>query len=222
MNADRRSELAAIHTARKDLALAEDTYRDLLERITGKRSAADLDERGRRAVIEEFRRLGWKKKHAKRAGTRALATDGISRKIRALWLSLYQLGSVRDPSENALAAYVKRLTGVDALQWQSAVQANTVIESLKSWCVREGFLVDTIEDDEYDQVLLKAVWLKRVRLADPAAQLDRDHLENWILSKTGNSITGLKDVAGEIGRWLVELAGAWLRSEIKRRAKAKS
>lgn len=65
--------------------------------------------------------------------TRSLADDAQSKKIRALWLDMAETGIVKNPSEAALAAYVKRLTGVDTLQWLSTEQASTVIETLKKW-----------------------------------------------------------------------------------------
>jgi hypothetical protein len=40
---------------------------------------------------------------------------------------------VKNPSEAALASYVKRLTGVDRLEWLSTEQASSVIETLKKW-----------------------------------------------------------------------------------------
>lgn len=54
----RKRDLAAIHAGAKQLNLDEDTRRDLIERITGQRSASDLDDAGRAAVLKEMRRLG--------------------------------------------------------------------------------------------------------------------------------------------------------------------
>lgn len=54
----RRKDLAAIHViAAKQLRLDEETYRALLERVAGVRSAAELDVRGRIQVLQELRRL---------------------------------------------------------------------------------------------------------------------------------------------------------------------
>lgn len=54
----RRRDLAAIHAGAKQLDMDEDTRRDLIQRITGHRSAGDLDDAGRAAVLQELRRLG--------------------------------------------------------------------------------------------------------------------------------------------------------------------
>ncbi|OLZ62767.1 regulatory protein GemA, partial [Chromobacterium violaceum] len=68
--------------------------------------------------------------------SRPLAQDEQHKKIRALWLFLYQIGVVKNPAESALAAYVKRITGRDAMQWLAGDQLEQVIESLKKWAMR--------------------------------------------------------------------------------------
>jgi phage gp16-like protein len=141
----RREELAKIHIGKKDLALTDDIYRDILREAGGVESSKDLDWRGRQAVLERYKELGWKPQPAKKAapstsgrgrGVRELADDPQSKKIRALWIELHQAGKVRDPSETALISYVKRMTKVAALQWLNTAQASTVIEALKKWLTR--------------------------------------------------------------------------------------
>ena len=57
----RRSELAKIHIGAKQLVGDDDdAYRDMLEAVTGKRSAAKLDEDGRREVLEHLVACGAK------------------------------------------------------------------------------------------------------------------------------------------------------------------
>lgn len=80
----RAREIKQIHIAQRDLALTEDTYRCLLERVTGHRSAADLDARQRRAVIDEFYRLGWKPKTHRRPGRMPASKSALTAKIEAL------------------------------------------------------------------------------------------------------------------------------------------
>lgn len=58
--ADRNRQLGRIHAGKKALRLDDDTYRALLERITGYRSAAFLSDRHRTAVLAEMGRLGFK------------------------------------------------------------------------------------------------------------------------------------------------------------------
>lgn len=137
----RKSQLAAVHMAKKQLALTDDSYRDLLERETGKRSAADLDTSELRLVLSAFGKLGWnreKPRPPRRAGTRRLAQGDQARKIRALWLNLYHLAEVRSPEESAIGAFVQRMTKRAAMDWCTPEQLNRVTEALKAWCERAG------------------------------------------------------------------------------------
>lgn len=144
---ERRAMLAKVHLAKKDLALQEDSYRDLLERVTGKRSAARCSQAQLHDVIAEFKRLGWKpkKRQPKRAGRRKLAEGEQAAKIRALWLDLYHLAEIRDPSEEALAAFAARMVGIEALQWLDAGQADKVIKALRGWLERVGHVFPDTE-----------------------------------------------------------------------------
>ncbi|MDD4617253.1 MAG: DUF1018 domain-containing protein, partial [Alphaproteobacteria bacterium] len=45
-------------------------------------------------------------------------------------------GEVHDSGEEALLAFVRRMTGIDSLAWLIPQRANTVIEALKSWLAR--------------------------------------------------------------------------------------
>ena len=146
MRADRQGLIRLIHVAKRDLQLDDDTYRAILQRVAGKGSSSDLTVSELEKVLEHMKRSGFKvrskgkaprtAKPAKAKLSRPLAQDGESKKVRALWLFLHQLGAVKNPSEEALAAYVKRIAGVDALQWISGEQAETLIETLKKWAMR--------------------------------------------------------------------------------------
>ena len=137
----RTRELAQIHVAIKQLGMSEQDHRSLLLSVCGVNSSADLDYRARQRYITHLKKIGFK---PKRTGDRAPADDAQSRKMRALWLHLHELGVVRDSSERALASYVQRTTRVAALQWLNAKQAETVIESLKKWAMR--YLPDQVKD----------------------------------------------------------------------------
>ena len=107
---NRRALLSRVHIARKELALAEDSYRAVLHRVTGHDSAAACTEAQLRAAIAEFGRLGWQPK-TKRP---------LSKKphVRFIW---------------ALRSFVQRQTGVTDPEWLDAPAAKKVIEALKAW-----------------------------------------------------------------------------------------
>lgn len=61
----RARDLKLIHAARRQMAWDEATYRAILERVTGKASAADLNAKERKQVLDDFARLGWKPQKTK-------------------------------------------------------------------------------------------------------------------------------------------------------------
>lgn len=151
--ARRQRLIRLIHVAKRDLSLDDDTYRAILQRFGNKSSSADLTVPELEKVLEHLKRSGFKvrskgcaeaaRRPVQPKSSRPLAQDAESKKIRALWLFMHQIGVVTNPSEEALAAYVKRIVGVDALQWISGAQAETLIETLKKWAMR--FLPGVVE-----------------------------------------------------------------------------
>lgn len=141
---DRNKLIQLIHVARRELVELQDDeiYRSMLKAITGKSSCADMRDNQLQDVLNHMKKSGFSVQ-PKGKSSRPLAQDAEHKKIRALWLFLHDLGVVKNPSEAALSAYVKRLTGVDALQWINGSQAEKVIESQKKWAMR--FLPDAVQ-----------------------------------------------------------------------------
>jgi phage gp16-like protein len=132
--------LAKIHIAKKQMGLDDDTYRTIIARHgNGKTSSRDLTITQMDAVLREFTVKGWSPKPSKSKGAakRKLATGPEAEKIRALWLWMHELGIVRDPSESALAAYARRVAGIDDLHWADGARCYRLIETLKKWAQRE-------------------------------------------------------------------------------------
>ena len=127
----RNQNLAKIHIAKKQLGMDDDTYRAVLLRFGKKESAADLSIPEMEKVLEHMKRSGFKVRSKKI--DRPQANDDQSKMIRGLWLELGGMEVVRNSSESALGAFVKRMTKVDTLQWLSSRQASQVIEHLKEW-----------------------------------------------------------------------------------------
>ena len=119
--------LARIHIAKKELGLDDDIYRDVLERVTGKRSSNGLSATAQKQVIAEFQRMGWKgfTKGRKRSD------KPYVRKVFALWGELKRAGIWREDSQQSLRNFVKKLTGCDDPEWLDYSQASQVIEALK-------------------------------------------------------------------------------------------
>jgi len=144
----RQGLIRLIHVAKRDLALDDETYRAMLINITGEASSVDLTVPQLERVLAHMKKSGFTVRHKSPKDrprnsahppcglSRNIAQDAQSKKIRALWLSLHDMGAVRDRSEAALGAYVKRITRCDALQWLDSDRASLVIETLKKWQTR--------------------------------------------------------------------------------------
>lgn len=130
----RKAELAQIHIAKVQLALEEDTYRALLLQVTGKTSSKDLTWQGRKALLEHFKKLGFKVK-AKKAERPApeVKKDKISliAKIEA------QLAEAQRPWSYA-DGMAKRICKVDRVEWCDAAQLMKIIAALNYDAQRHG------------------------------------------------------------------------------------
>lgn len=127
----RKRLIAMVHVARNQLGLDEDTYRDLLERVTGKRSAAKLTDGELGRVIDALKERGFEPKR-----TAPRSDKAHVRKVWSLWADLERAGRLREPGRAALRSFVKRMTSVEDPEWLTPEQANVVIESLKQWLRR--------------------------------------------------------------------------------------
>lgn len=130
----RRTMLACVHIARKDLGLDEGAYREVVSRVSGGRcsSAGDLTERELERMIASFKARGWRGGAPKRSGSAHV------RKIWALWGDMCRKGVVREPTRAALRAFVTRMTDVGDPEWLTPAQAIVVIEALKAWQARRS------------------------------------------------------------------------------------
>lgn len=127
-----------IHVARRELQMDDDTYRLMLagmKGLGGATSTAKLTIANLQRVLEELKAKGFKVRPNGKE-KRPAAADPSSRKIRSLWLTLRDLGALRDASEQALVKFVQGQTGAPALQWLTAEQASQVIEEMKKWIAR--------------------------------------------------------------------------------------
>ncbi|WEO73802.1 regulatory protein GemA [Agrobacterium vitis] len=132
------SSIAAIHVARKQLGLDEDTYRAKLKNITGKPSAKDMTEAERQKVLTVFRNEGFAPASAG-AGKRKTLAGKFVKKLQALWIAGWNLGVVENRDDAALLAFVTRQTGLDHVRFlHHADDAKKAIEGLKTWLAREA------------------------------------------------------------------------------------
>lgn len=173
--AERLRLIRLVHVAKRDLKMPDDDYREVLRTASGGRvdSSAEMTIPELDKAMSHFKlRCGFKvrtkgnSRPATPTPSRRQADDPEARKIRALWLMLHELGAVKNSSEAALAAYVKRLTKVDDLHWINGKQAERLIETLKKWALR--FL-----PAELDRLAPLARQL-------PLSDVDRSNIAAWL------------------------------------------
>ena len=136
------AQIKKIHALKGALQMDDETYRAVLKEY-GVKSSTKLSIAKADELLQDLEgkavALGvWEsRKPARKAKiTTPLADDPQSKKIRQLWIELHDAGKVKNPAESAMVTYVKRMTGVAALQWLNVKQASTVIEALKKWLGR--------------------------------------------------------------------------------------
>ena len=112
-------KLAAIHIVKKELNLSDKQYRDTLEKITGQRTAKDLDEAGFRRLMKYFAASKFYR----------LRQDGLTFRQKMYIRHLKEeLGWDDQHFENFLRKYYKK-TPIDSF---TRKEASKVIESLKN------------------------------------------------------------------------------------------
>ncbi len=134
--------LKLVQIAKRDLQLSDDNYRNMLESVTGQRSAKSLTEPQLSKVVDRMKQLGFVPRSGSSITVRLPSpTVPESKKIRAIWITMYKQGFIRNGSDAALDAYVKRMTkkrngiGVEKLIWLKE-EVGYVLESLKNWHYR--------------------------------------------------------------------------------------
>jgi len=183
---------------------------DVQLRATGKASLKDMSPAEMEKVL---RALGGRIRRESR--TSDLPNGPHTGKLRALWISAYWLGVVRDNRDGALASWICRQTGIDAARWATPVQTAACIEALKDWMTRDG----GVNFAPYAQAkgkpkhapgarILEALWRKlheagAVRIPDTAA------LHAWVTGfrrdsacYTALNASTLNQLIKELGEWL--------------------
>lgn len=130
----RRADLALIHVAKKSLQLEDDAYRAILVNVTGKSSSAALNAQERQAVLDRFKKVGFKvvKNNAgrpkpKAAPQRAALID----KIEA------QLAEAKRPWKYA-DGVAKRICKVDRIEFCEPRDLEKIVAALSYDAKRHG------------------------------------------------------------------------------------
>lgn len=156
----RTRDLAAIHVAKRDLALDDDIYRDMLESWTGKRSSADLNARERGMVLSNLGKLGVQRQPRQQVGSHPgkpnnLDSTPMLQKIEA------QLADMQLPWSYA-DAIAKRQFSIERVGW------------LKR---REHFeaVIAALHVEQEKRSLWAGVEREMLRLSITEADIERDY-----------------------------------------------
>lgn len=196
---------------------------DIQLRATGKASLKDMTPAEMETVL---RALGGRVRRQPR--TTNLPNGAHTSKLRALWISAYWIGVVRDNRDSALAAWICRQTGIDAARWATPAQTAACVEALKDWMARDGgvdwspYVValgaksragESQRRDAPGARILEALWRKlhaagAVRIPDDAA------LHAWVTGFRRDSAcysalnaSTLNQLIRELGQWLRRVSG---------------
>jgi phage gp16-like protein len=117
----RRSMLAKVQIAKGQIGINEDDYRQAIFDHSGQFSLAKCSDAELVDLIDWFKTKGFKP--LPKAGAKA-ASHPMARKARALWISLYYLGEVHNPSEQALEAFAQRQRAVTV--WRGPISHKAI------------------------------------------------------------------------------------------------
>ncbi len=162
---NRRAALAKIHIGAEALGMdtedkgPDSEYRRMLWNVARVHSAADLDEVGRRRVLDHLKKCGFRPKRRPRtrpepnratpAGA-VMASAGQVKLIRSIWIQMADAGVVHDRTEQALRRWIRSTTrkyhpqkaGYSAPEFLPERAAQHVIEQLKGWAKRCAVTLD--------------------------------------------------------------------------------
>lgn len=125
-------QIRALQAARRAAGITDDDWRARLSRDFRVTSTKDLSSAAAGRLLDEFQ--GVSKPLA--AGAKQL-TGPFAPKLRALWITGWQLGVVHDRTDKAMLAFIERQTGIENTRFlRDAADARAAIEGLKAWIGR--------------------------------------------------------------------------------------
>lgn len=158
-----------VKIGQKQLNMDDFSYREILKRLTNKDSATKLTVVELHRVLHELKQKGAKvtyfAKNRKNPTAYSPVTGDVKvksqvvHKIRAIWINMGKDGLLRDSSEQALNAYVRKIINksrailvlnVGAL---NVNDASRILEILKKWHMR--VLIERIEGKTGEKIQTK-------------------------------------------------------------------
>ena len=132
----RNKQLALIHIGKQKLGIADEDYRDMLEQVTGVRSAAKLDDKGLDAVIEHLKSLGFEVTRKQKPIPKDNRPHNFKQQPQ-----LHKIGRLlaeQNLSWNYANGIVQQMFGIDDLTFCKPRQLSAVIAALDKHRQRQG------------------------------------------------------------------------------------
>lgn len=130
----RVSMIAKIQIGKKQIGLNDDDYRQAITDISKQPQLSQCSD------VELVKMLDWlKSKGFHPKPKKGAAIHPMAGKARALWISLYHLGAIRNANEEAFELFAKRQLGCDRLAFARQSEAFRLVEALKAMAVRHGW-----------------------------------------------------------------------------------
>ncbi len=180
-------------------------------RATGRESLTEMAVKDMVAVLRALD--GW---GPRKDGARHVLRGPHAGKLRALWISGYWLGAVRDRSDAALGAWVRRQAGIDSERWATPAQTARCVEGLKGWLAREAgvdwspYAIGGRVADNPGARVLEALWRSLAEAEGGDAADDGWDLANWVTTERDDDTHYAALDSAALAR-LHRVLGEWLR-----------
>lgn len=125
-NKEKRTLIAKIHIAKKDLAMDDETYRDVLVRVTGKNSCKKMTLNELKMVIKDLKRLGFTVKQTAEHGRKPTTTPDREAMLSKIGAMLADTGL----HWHYAHGMAKKMFGVDMVHWLDAEKMYKVVQAL--------------------------------------------------------------------------------------------
>lgn len=126
----KKNLIAKIHIAKKDLCLDDETYRDVLERVTGKTSCKDMSLSELKAVIKDLKRLGFRPQQSEASRLKHGRKPTTTPERQPLLDKIEAILADKDLHWHYAHALAKKMFGVDMVHWLDAEKLYKVVQAL--------------------------------------------------------------------------------------------
>lgn len=129
---EKRKDIQLIHIAKQQLGMEDDTYRAMLWTVARVKSSTALDYAGRKKVLDHLKACGFKpvSKNAGKPVNVKADLAPLMGKLGALLADMKLPWAYLTASRDGRPSMLKRIAGVDKLEWANAEQLQALVAAL--------------------------------------------------------------------------------------------